>query len=90
MGDRTVTMIKCPECEVMVELYDAPSSLIYSARCDNCGWEEPLDYYEIGKNQIMLCTYEHYRKACMLIPWVKAYRKELAEDIRENRKGFRR
>ena len=44
MGDRTITINDCPICGKKYETYDAPSSVMYVAICDNCGYEEP-DYY---------------------------------------------
>lgn len=46
MGDRYISKRKCPVCGVMYEVYDAPSSMMYCASCDNCGFSENLSYYE--------------------------------------------
>jgi hypothetical protein len=59
MGDRTTTYYDhdCPEGGE-VEQYDAPSSLIFSASCDKCGWTDDRDYYETGEHMIELLTSE--------------------------------
>lgn len=46
MGDRTWWFDECPNCGKEKEVYDAPSSIIWSNHCDNCGWDDGLNYYE--------------------------------------------
>lgn len=46
MGDRYITIKKCPKCGSDYEVYDAPSSNMYCATCDKCGYDEGLSYYE--------------------------------------------
>ena len=59
MGDRYYSFPNCPECGAEYELYDAPSSLMYSGHC-KCGWSEPKDYYEIDEHTTALFTPEEY------------------------------
>lgn len=60
MGDRTITYRKCPKCGKEVEEYDAPSSLMFVAVCENCGWYDERGYWEkiINGNveETILCT----------------------------------
>ena len=39
MGDRYITINDCPVCGEKYECYDAPSSVMYVAICDNCGYD---------------------------------------------------
>jgi len=55
MGDRITTYYQC-ECGGQVEEYDAPSSLIFNASCNKCGWHDPRSYYETDENTIELLT----------------------------------
>lgn len=56
MGDRYYSYEKCPKCGETYELYDAPSSLMYVGICDNCGWSESKDYYELDLHTVALYT----------------------------------
>lgn len=47
MGDRYISYKKCPKCGEEYEVYDAPSSMMYCAKCDKCGFDENKSYYEI-------------------------------------------
>jgi C4-type Zn-finger protein len=60
MGDRTITIGKCPKCGKDMEWYDAPSSMMYGGMCDSCGYRDPQDYYYTDDtgNNITLCTKE--------------------------------
>ena len=49
MGDRTITIDICPMCGKKYEIYDAPSSIMYVAICDNCSYEDPHYYTEIER-----------------------------------------
>jgi hypothetical protein len=46
MGDRTISYKICPKCGKEYEVYDAPSSMMYSARC-KCGFDENKAYFEL-------------------------------------------
>jgi hypothetical protein len=46
MGERYISYKKCPECGKKYEVYDAPSSSMYSAHC-KCGYDENLSYVDI-------------------------------------------
>jgi endogenous inhibitor of DNA gyrase (YacG/DUF329 family) len=61
MGDRTTWWGPCPKCGKEIEWYDASSSLLYGANCE-CGWADPLHYYEISDDEIVLCTIEEARQ----------------------------
>jgi len=54
MGDRTIQYKKCPVCGKEYEEYDAPSSLIFVGICENFGWKDKRQYYEISENEIEL------------------------------------
>jgi hypothetical protein len=91
MGDRTISMINCPKCNRAVELYDAPSCLQYIANCEKCGWREPHDYYDVGDNEIALCTKEEYAKRYKHTDWCREHRKDIANWMkRERRQGYGR
>lgn len=64
MGDRTYKWEDCPKCKgkKTVQVYDAPSSLTYSAECSKCGWKSDLNYYEVDTNEILLTTLKEYKK----------------------------
>jgi hypothetical protein len=85
MGDRTMWTDVCPSCGAEVDYYDAPSSLMYGAVCDNCGWCEPLDYWEIGKHEIVLCTKEEYCKRYKHTEFCQEERKYWADKLRSER-----
>jgi Zn finger protein HypA/HybF involved in hydrogenase expression len=38
----------CPSCGAEIEVYDAPSSLIWSCFCSKCGWNDGYRYFEDG------------------------------------------
>jgi len=46
MGERKITLKTCPKCGQKYEVYDAPSSMMYIAKCD-CGYDECMAYIEI-------------------------------------------
>lgn len=54
MGDRIISYKRCPKCGKEYEVYDASSSLMYCAKCDNCGYDEGLSYIEVGSHNIYL------------------------------------
>lgn len=57
MGDRTTRWYKCPHCTTgEVEEYDAPSCLLFTATCNSCDFFDKREYFEIDKNNIILCT----------------------------------
>jgi len=67
MGERKISVKICPVCGKQYESYDAPSSMMYVAKCD-CGYDEEMAYIEISG-----CTF--------LIPlMVKEFIDELMED----------
>ena len=53
MGDRTITIRKCPKCGKDYEEYDAPSCMMFVGVCD-CGWRDKREYHEISENEIEL------------------------------------
>lgn len=57
MGDRTTTYYP-HGCGGEVEEYDAPSSLLFVASCNKCGWNDYREYYETGEHTIELLTKE--------------------------------
>lgn len=61
MGDRYYSYLDCPKCGSEYELYDAPSSLLYSGVCGRCGWSEPREYYETDEHTLELMTPEEYQ-----------------------------
>jgi len=85
MGDRYISYYDCPKCGEEVELYDAPSSVMYVAICDKCGWREPLNYYEVADNEIVLCTKEEYNKKYKHTDWCQDYRNSIKEWIKSDR-----
>ena len=46
MGDHTYWTETCKICKGNVSCHDAPSSLIWSRACEDCGWNDGLDYYQ--------------------------------------------
>lgn len=42
----------CPSCKAQIEIYDAPSSLIWGCTCYKCGWNDGLSYFEDKKGII--------------------------------------
>ena len=47
MGSRTIIPKVCPKCGLPYEVYDAPSSMMYVAKC-TCGYDEKMAYIEIS------------------------------------------
>jgi len=47
MGDRTLSFKICPRCGREYEIYDAPSSMMYCAKCI-CGFDENRSYFELN------------------------------------------
>ena len=62
MGDRTWWYQLCPKCGEEVEVYDAPSSLLWSCTCDKCGWTDGRGYCETRENETALCTKEQLQE----------------------------
>lgn len=62
MGDRITTFLPCPKCGKETEQYDASSSLLWVWNCENCGWKDERDYYELPNNTIALMTKKQYEK----------------------------
>ena len=60
MGDRYTWYEDCPKCGAKdgIEVYDAPSSYMFSRRCDKCNWTDGLNYYETSPHTIELLTKE--------------------------------
>ena len=58
MGDRTYTHYDCPKCGAKngVEIYDAPSCLLYVEACQHCDFKVDLQYYETDPNTIELLS----------------------------------
>ena len=58
MGDRTYSYYDCPKCQTRsgVEIYDAPSCLLYVEACQHCDFKVDLDYYETEPNTIELLS----------------------------------
>ncbi len=73
MGDRTYWYEPCPKCGEQVEFYDAYSSLMFVAVCDNCGWKDDRDYYETGENEISLLTPKQLKALKKKNPEVKEF-----------------
>lgn len=46
MGDKTWYYDECPHCGSEKEVFDQPSSILWSNTCDECGWTDRLEYYE--------------------------------------------
>lgn len=53
MGDRYISYKKCPKCGKEYEIYDAPSSLMYCAKCE-CGFDENKSYVEIDNTYYLI------------------------------------
>lgn len=68
MGDRYMWDETCPQCGKTIEVYDAPSSLIWSCHCDACGYDDGKEYYEIGDYELFLGTKEEYKKRLSSLP----------------------
>ena len=62
MGTRTWWTIKCPKCKAKMEVYDAPSSLMWAKQCGSCLWSDGLDYYELNADEIVKCTRAEYKQ----------------------------
>jgi anaerobic ribonucleoside-triphosphate reductase len=64
MGDRTTYYYKCPKCgrENGVEVYDAPSCLMYVESCQFCDYKVDKDYYEVDENHITLIDKKEARE----------------------------
>jgi len=62
MGDRITTYLPCPKCGKESEQYDAMSSLIWSWKCEYCGWHDDRDYYEGRHDEKLLLTEKEARK----------------------------
>jgi hypothetical protein len=58
MEDRTYSYSPCPKCGKEMETYNAPSCLMWSSRCNSCGYDDGLDYYEAPNNVIELIKKE--------------------------------
>lgn len=54
MGDRTYIPTTCPECGAKYHIYDQPTALCWSNKCDKCGWHDGMEYIEVGINTIEL------------------------------------
>ena len=70
MGDYTITHTTCPVCGADIEEVDQPSSMLWSCHCDKCGYDDGLDYYETGRNEISLMTKKQYKE------WKKINKKD--------------
>jgi hypothetical protein len=53
MGDRKISIKVCPKCGKNYNVYDAPSSMMYVAKC-KCGFDERLSYILIGNDTYYL------------------------------------
>ena len=53
MGSRKLTIKICPKCQKQYEVYDAPSSMMYVAKCD-CGYDEELVYIDISDHLFLI------------------------------------
>jgi len=62
MGDRTTWIEKCPKCGADIEVYSAPSSLIWRKHCHICGYDDGLDYYEAPNYVIEKLTEKEARE----------------------------
>jgi hypothetical protein len=62
LGTRTWWYEQCPKCPQEIEVFDAPSSLMWAKQCGNCLWSDGLDYYEISDSEIVKCTKAEYKK----------------------------
>lgn len=77
MGDRTWWYEPCPNCQAEMEVVDAPSSLIWSRRCEMCQWNDGRNYYEVGLNNIALCTEGQLQEMMNNDPAIKEFREEI-------------
>ena len=85
MGDRITSYYKCPKCKTgEVEEYDAASSLMFVATCDNCDYRDDREYFEISDNEIVLCTAEEARKNGGLVICKRCKKEVMGSYIEEN------
>lgn len=55
MGERKIMFKLCPVCGKQYESYDAPSSMMYVAKCD-CGYDEQMSYIELNNCLFLIPT----------------------------------
>ena len=92
MGDRYTWYEDCPTCggKDTVEVYDAPSSYIFSRRCDKCNWTDGLNYYETEPDVIELMTEEEAeKKGLVYMSGLEAVlrREPPSNELLQNQKG---
>lgn len=61
MGDRYISYYECPVCGGTVEIYDAPTCLLYVEMCHDCEYKVDLDYYETQPHYLELLSPEEAR-----------------------------
>lgn len=74
MGERTITNKQCPRCSGIYEVYDAPSSMMYVAKC-KCGYDENLSYFEMNDHLYLIPT-----RVKDYIEMLEIYHDELLEE----------
>jgi hypothetical protein len=64
MGDRYTYYYDCPKCGKKngVEVYNAPSCLMYYERCEHCDYRVNKNYYETDEHTISMMTDEEADK----------------------------
>lgn len=78
MGDIRYIPKKCPECKGTYYICDASSSLMYVDICDHCGSRNSdLEYYEIGEDEIILCTKKKLERLMKKEPKVQEFRERI-------------
>lgn len=85
MGSRYIIPSQCPDCGAEIEIYDAPSSGIYSHECESCGWKEEREYYNVNEFEACLLSL-HELKDIMnvdesIYKYIKATYPEVYRDI---------
>lgn len=86
MGDRSWWNENCIQCggTDTVEVFDAPSSLMWSKKCEKCGWDDGRRYFEIGEREISLMTEDGLKELQKKDPKVKAFRQEVEKLFEES------
>lgn len=64
MGDGRYSYYDCPKCGAKwgVEIYDAPSCMLYVGSCQYCDYKVDLDYYETDPDTLELLSSEDAKK----------------------------
>ena len=83
MGDYIWQTIKCPKCGRVIEMCDQTSSLLHSCHCDKCGYDDGLDWYDNGYNEIYLLTKKQAIAKKLLIKCPKCKRYCACYEVKE-------